>query len=272
MTFYEHETWISGVTSRKGIIANNKIFRDYRYHYIYNVSEKLLQEDRTDKIFIKNDLSFKKTPLLYEYYIVVLLIDILKEIGFEWIEGWIADFEQDNICFGDLSAGTKMIFGNHKYKIEVKYDDEVKREITKENDFICGAAINRRPDILIAIYQKSGKILNAMVIEVKCRKTRYIYNEKEDTEVIQQLKNYYSLAYYDKSKKRNNLNRSIISKILVTYPRQSREVDFDNSIFNFQFIQVSPSVKNEIPYGYEQMKMSIEDFLKESEENAGEIE
>lgn len=266
LTFYEHETWLSKISRKKEILVSDRLFRDHRYYYIYTVYKYLQQKNIMDKNVIKSNITFKKTSKLYEYYIVVLLIDILRELGFEWEEGWIADYKNNNIYFKDLESGSKFIFKYISYKLEIRYDYEIRNKITDDNDFMCINDINCRPDILICIYDENGDILNAMIIEVKCRKSGNIYSKKGDTRVMEQLKKYYSLACYNSKyqNKRRNLNRNIISKVVVTYPKQKFKVDFYDDVLNFEFIQISPSKEKNLTYGYSEMKKSVEEFLKES--------
>lgn len=262
--YVEYQSWMKDL---KGYEKVNKptlrMFKEYRYNtlfFIYKNINTLLEKRHIEK---KQMYRYKNTSKIFEYFTLVMIIEILIEKGFKWTKGWKADNIRDFDSF-EIPSETELIFEDEKNTIKIYYDYEIKKHIEDYNksQFISIASTNRRPDVLIAVFDKKENFKTAMIVEAKCRKSRYIYNEFGDTEVMQQIKNYFTLAYYDASKNVDAaLNRDAISRISITYPKQFDKIQFKEKIYKFDFIEAEANKDMEKPIGYEKLKNSIEELF-----------
>ncbi len=128
-----------------------------------------------------------------------------------------------------------------------------------KRDFIRGNARHYRPDIRLALFDKAtGKLLSAMIVEVKCRKAVYLYSPLADTLVIEHLDDYYSLRFYDSEEKESKMG--IINSVVVIYPKQNKPIPYEGEN-NYSFIEMEPADEGIQPYGYDKLKEKVEEFL-----------
>jgi hypothetical protein len=213
---------------------STRIMKDRRYSWINKFDEQLNsyishKNENTD-LYYEN----KATYELFEYYSVIIIIEILHELGFNWTDGWLAN----NCSFNEeLFKGTRLVFERDDEKIFLDYDREIKYASNEiEKDFFSINSKNRRPDILVSYY-KADKIKGAIVFEVKYRKSQYLYNTNGDTNVVEQMKNYFQIAYYDES-----IERDVIKKVVTLYPYQEKLVNYKEPMFKdtLFFLEVKP--------------------------------
>lgn len=262
--YVEYQSWMKDL---KGYEKINKptlrMFKEHRYNtlfFIYKNINTLVEERHIEK---KQMYRYKSTSKIFEYFTIAMIIEIFIENGLKWTKGWTAEHIDEFRSF-EIPSETELLFEDEKNIVKVFYDYEIKKHIEDydKSQFISISSTNRRPDVLIAVFDKKEKFKTSMIVEAKCRKSRYIYNEFGDTEVMEQIKNYFTLAYYDASKNINTpLNREAISKILITYPKQVDRIQFKEKIYNFEFVEVEANKDMEKPIGYEKLKNSINELL-----------
>lgn len=262
ISHYKNETWLKNIVDCSNIFRPTvRLLKDKYYSEVYETYRKLYNMKVDGKK--ENTFPHKKTSKLFEIYNYILIKEILEDIGFKWDKGWLK--EVDNILSynGDLLPNETIILIKDEYKIELVYDKEFNKvNDIKNRDISQLVSINsnsRRPDITINLYEKN-KFIGSFIIEIKCRKKQYIYNKNEDTDVMYQLRDYSSLKYYNGEQKKI-LRESAIDKIIVIYPKQGGAGKFKDDLYDFSFIQVEPTNLEERPYGYEEVKKEIEEFL-----------
>lgn len=237
-----------------------KIVKDYRYSWINNYLDYLRGNINSNDI-IKPNYRDKATSLLYEYYSVIFIVKILENMGFYWISGWVKD---ESEIYNDLSSGTRLTFIRENETIYIDYD----REISYENqgvssDFLAINSFNRKPDILLS-YFINEDIKGAVIFEVKYRKSHNIYNHMGDTKVVEQMKNYLQIAYYDQKKERPELG--IVKKVVVLYPNQEHLINYKDRVYStvFDFIPLCPNNHCEVDNGYNRVSEIIMSLIEES--------
>jgi hypothetical protein len=256
----EYGTWLDTIANYE---RTNKVtlrmLKDHRYAAIYNFYEELLSIQSNDKDVRKVSFPSKQTSLLFETYAVIMVINAIQKCGFQWEKGWLKDVKDLLSYNGELPSGTEMTFINGRYYINLAYDQEIKR--SPDPDFPSRfVGITGRPDIRLALFDDNEELLDAIIFEVKCRKTRYLYDESYQTDVINQLMNYSSIGYFNKNRK---VSPSRISKVYVLYPRQEPPVQYGTISYEFEFIQIECNDKVEDAFGFDEVCNSIGNFTKE---------
>lgn len=122
-----------------------------------------------------------------------------------------------------------------------------------------GTSQSRKPDILLNLY-KEEKFKGSFIAEIKCRKKKYIYNKNQDNDVMSQIQDYNKFEYYNSMGNEPPVSDAI-KKIVVIYPKQEGKCKFKDDLYGFSFIQVSPTDLEEKPYGYNELKEEICEFL-----------
>lgn len=99
---------------------------------------------------------------------------------------------------------------------------------------------------------------------MKCTRSRYLNITSTPSKIGSQIGDYYTLCYYDMSEKENiRLERSAISKVIVTYPKQTKSASCDNIGIDVKFIQIEPNGDNIYDHhGYQEIKYEIEEAIK----------
>jgi len=259
---YEHETWLKYINGFEKVVKPTiKLLKEYRYSQLYYFYNNLKEMQKSDSVHKKSIFPNKKTSKLFEYYIVTLIISILKEEGFDWESGWLADRYDNKVLNGELQEETVMVFTKGCLICEIAYDTDVSKKVpsfdggyfTRNNARYC------RPDIRIALYDKiTRELLSAAIVEVKYRKSKYLYSKNVPTDVMDKIVDYINFGYYDNITK--SLKFQQIKSVIVTYPKQSGEVKYDGE-YNFSFIPIEPMDEGQIPYGYDILKHKLTSVL-----------
>lgn len=268
---YINETWLNDIVCYdKEQKVSQKIFKDNRYYQIYNFYYNLLDIDKKDTTRKKPYFPSKKTSKLFEYYSVILVINILRESEFNWESGWLADSVNEELFSGEIVTNTPMIFKKDNLRFEITYEKEVELNLTVINnnisDFIRMNSRHYKPDILIALFdENTGDLLKSMIIEVKCRMSKYLQSKNGPSGAIEQARNYYNLGYYDKNKEgRDKARRSIIDEVIIIYPKQSKSIRYEYCDMILPFIQVEANDNSDVTthYGYEELKNELSDCFQ----------
>ncbi|MBD8115017.1 DUF2357 domain-containing protein [Priestia megaterium] len=254
---FEDLRWMKEVSNQFPQKQTIRMLKDTRYAIVLRFYKELKKMKKKQASTKEKGIPFKRTWLLFEYYSLGLVIQSLQELGYVWIEGWLADRESPLLHLGTLASDTVLKFEKDDHYIEVAYDLEIE---TPNNDTTYSRYVDsngKRPDIRITVLNKNNEIYNeqsAIVIDSKCRSHHYLFHENPNifTDVMEQLNGYRRLEYYSSS-----LNRLIfpVSEVLCLYPKQSGAKPLTKRLMgeNGIFIQVEPTdpsldIK---PFGYD---------------------
>ena len=266
LSHYLNETWLRDVKSMKTkSIVTHKIFKSKSYIEIYELYNKLkkINEEGTNNRYIANKQCFvhKRTSSLFEIYVFLLIKDIFEGLEFKWVDGWLKSVKDiESLINIDLEQGEAITLEKDNYKVVMSYDRLIKRDIevkgSNKSQIVSSFVTNRRPDILIEIY-KDNKFVKSLIVEVKYRRKKYIYDEYANTDVMYQLLAYRNFVYYDGE----------LGKISMDYIKPVEEViaiyvDDDESFKHFmyddvKFIGINPINTYNQSNGYEAIKDNI---------------
>ncbi|KPU43328.1 hypothetical protein OXPF_27690 [Oxobacter pfennigii] len=267
--YFMYETWLKDIEGYDRLIKPAAcIFKDDRYYSIYEAYNDIESMDKKDKNPVRSAFQSKKTSKLFEYYVTYLVINILIDNGFKWSEGWLLNNDGQEV--GDIPPGEIMKFYRNNIRCEVAYEKEVAVDydiISKNTSgFVRINARHYTPDIRIAFYNmNSGLLITAFIIEVKCCRSRYIYSSNGPTNVIEQVKDYCNLGYYDKnSSGKRKTRQGVIEEVLIVYPRQNNPVRYEYDDLNISFIQVEAAGSKDLSrhYGYNKLRIEVEKYIE----------
>lgn len=279
----KENSWLNKVQLKKPRYVPYTLMRDYRYKKIYDYYQDIYYSKQRDQSELdQHSRMFRKTWELFEYYTVGLVIDILQELGYKWISGWLADYDDLYLesGLGSLPSNTLMLFesptGTHY--IELAYDYSLEQKIQKKSN--KGQYISqrgRRPDIRLTILEenkaiytrKSLQVRAGLIIEVKYRNHKYLLDQNFNPDVKEQLVDFTDLRYYD-PKIFSEFKEPIepVKQVIVVYPKQKgqepfvRDFVYGNQIVYLQISPVDPE-SDDIPFGYDTLKDRIKEFLNQ---------
>ncbi|MEW4369741.1 DUF2357 domain-containing protein [Paenibacillus kandeliae] len=264
---YEQETFlgkIDGFKSDRKVSVN--IFKDSRYNTIYRFYKQIESINRKTSSAKQITFPYKRTSLLFEYYVLCLLIEVIQTNDFDWISGWLADNNDPSLGMNELMAGTLLKFENIErgFSIELAYDTQILPS-NSENKSYFQANNNRTPDFRIAIYNKEGIFIDGLILDAKYRHHKYLWSDSEENDVMRQLNDYLRIWHYNSVS--DKWNREAIQKVIAIYPKQDGVPSyFEKNSNMLSFLQIEPSDpdSDDEPFGYRKMEEIINRFLMKS--------
>lgn len=263
LIFIKQESWLSNLDTRniyKKI--SNKILKDKRYYNYYECYNKIINPKDNVNKNINSYFENKKTSILFEYYSLFLVINIFLSEGYVIKSGWLIELLDNTLEKTNIPTNEKIIMKKENIRCEITYEKEVNNieKIMEENisDLTRNNCRHYKPDIILNILDDiSNELLYCIVIEVKCRRKKYLFSTNGPTEVIEQVRDYYNFGYYDS--RTNKTKRGIVDKIIVLYPKQDNDdIKYCFNDINLEFIQVEPNSGNIIEhYGFNKLKENI---------------
>lgn len=268
-----NKSWIKEIDNEKRIMKPTRgIFKDSRYYKLYKIYKDIKNIDKIDSKVNKINFPYKDTPTLFEYYSVLMSIEILNDIGFRWDKGWLADDIEMEYQSGIIPKSEPFIFVNEKnnLRIELLYEKEISSydNVSKsgKSGFSRNDSPHYKPDIIMAIFNNTkNKYKTSIIIEVKCTKSRYLNISTTPSRIRNQVKGYYGFCYYDMNEKidTERYKRGAISKVIVLYPNQSSKAIYDKLGMDLKLIQIEASEKEDIKkhVGYDKLKSEIVEVI-----------
>lgn len=227
-----------------------KILNNPNYSYINTLKIKNFNKNLK---FKNNEYIFqnRQTFELYEYFCFLMIIDILKKFDFK--------LNLNNIFIDGLkniiaSNETYILENKNGYYIKLAYDKEIEPIINGVG--FRGNSTHNKPDFLLSLYDKNNNLIKCIIIEIKCCLSKYLYNEKFQTEQYEQITSYTYYQYHF----HNKIDRNIIKKVIVLYPTQKKLIPENISELE-TFIDIKPSLNLEESNGYFNLKLELYNFL-----------
>lgn len=257
LELYIYNSWLKNVRTINSNVPNLISSRlqfliDFKNNYTGFKSKYDLEENKQVSMFTE-----KSSPKLFETFIFILLINLLRNCGFELDDHFFTRL--DNLMFWLSEPGFITLKRNHIY-CDIIYDTELRRssEDFETNGYCTINSQHNRPDFILSFYEKNQKPVYSLVIEAKWRPVINIYNLLEDTDVVINLRDYFQLGYYMIDKR--TPDRAIISKVIVVYP------DLDEKKLYIQGdeilgIGLYPSEKFNDSQGFLNLKIEITNIL-----------
>lgn len=235
------------------------LIKNYKYKEIIWKLDKIIINPKYKRDLYKKEealiFRFKKTEVLFEYLCFIRSIEVILSMGFYCQSGWfekVINREYDM----EIPSECNNCFVKDNINIIVTYDKEAPNKL--EDDYEGLYSFNsrhRRPDISILIY-KNNQFVKALILEVKCRNSRYIYSKQGDTSVIDTMKDYSQLCYYN-----GKIKKDAIDKVTILYPNQKNNIILENNelidIFSFIPININDDLDYEL---YKEIERFIEEY------------
>lgn len=213
INFVLENTWLKNIKASKTIKPTLRLLKEKNYSQIYDIFMNNMKE---------KNIPYKRTSVIFEIYAFISVINILEELDFKWVSGWIKDND-----INDLDKGEVVIFKKEEITIKLSFDKELKEisnvifnkyseesQICANRDIPCN-----KPDVLIEVYN-GDTLIDCMIIEAKYRKQKNIDNLYNN--MSKQLLSYRRFDYFDANTKKIS-NIRPVSKIIVFYPKQDKE-------------------------------------------------
>ncbi|MDF2884429.1 MAG: hypothetical protein K0R54_4996 [Clostridiaceae bacterium] len=265
---YINETWLNEISYlNKRLKLSQKILKDNRYYQIYDFYLNLCAIEQDEPKTRKPYFPSKNSPKLFEYYSVVLVINILMNNRFEWKNGWLANNVGEELFNGEIPTDKPLVFisKDSAYRIEVLYEKIVQSNTTvMENnisDFVRMNATHYKPDIMVSMFDnKTGELIKTVVVEVKCCKSDNLQTKNGPSKAIEQVKNYYNFGYYDKEIiGRNKTKRAVVEEIIILYPKQEKVIQYQYDDLPLCFIQIEANDLDDVTkhYGYSEFENEV---------------
>jgi hypothetical protein len=244
------------VDSTSKVIPLKSILMNSKYGKVYRLYRKLID--------YKNyyQPNFKTTDLLYEYFVLLVVLDIIQKLGFNLEE---SDYKKllSNKLNDEIPSGMGAIFTKGNLRLEVWYEKELYslyQEALKNGSGFYTHASNKLPDIRIDFY-KDNKYIKSYIIEVKYRRFGYLWSDIENNETMIQIKNYKTTVQYISK----DLERPIfpIEKVIIIYPGQLvMDVLVEKEFGNYLFLQLKPKDASTI-IGYDELTKILKQLINE---------
>lgn len=258
LAYYINDTWLKEINGYKEIIKPSfKVMKDRRYSEVYHFYEALFElQDKGNSI---SKFPYKNTPKLFEYYVFLTIKQIIEDFGFRWMKGWLMDKDETFNCFNELPKNTKITLEKDNYTVSIQYEKRIEKNPTDLNNYeLISNAYHRSPDIIVSIF-KDSIFLESFIVEVKCRKFSYIYNEYAQTDTIEQVRDYLTVNIYDKITKR--VKRNCINRVIIVYPMQEVNSKIQHEFYDINFIGIKPSIDCKKSQGYMELKNQVNEIM-----------
>lgn len=256
---YDDPVYLNNNNYRKVKKPTKKLLKDVRYKYLYDFYQEILK-NKSKSNFKQKDYEYKETEKLYEYYILINIIKVMKELGYSWSDDDPLKKRIKGNSILNISSNSLLTFYSYENYIEVHYDQELDNlmasESKNETKFISDSS-NLKPDFRIDIYNKDMKYNKSFVIEVKYRPFDKLYSNVGNTNVFNKL-----IDYKDKIKLYPSYEYAV-DKVLVTYPE---DIYYNKKVTkkrgdSFMFFQLSPSINDDGQFGYDEFKKEIKNLV-----------
>ncbi len=219
--------------------------RDGRYRALYRFWSDLKShfDPHTGASFA---YQWKKTDLLWEYWVFVRVIEALKQLGFTPTGGWV--FEQpwkfpDRVYIPTIPEGTRVTLERGGERIDVFYADKL--PTFRDEAVAAGArlyALGRHnwPDIRLDYYE-NGVYQYSLIGEAKYRKLRTMVpsaverNPARWQGTIEQLRAYRDAVYLV-----DDGSRRPVDEVFVLYPGDEENPLIYASPVEITFVQLVP--------------------------------
>lgn len=215
--------------------------------------ELVKQYNNKHKKNAKSLFNDKKTFALFELYGFILIQNILKELGFKYIES-----EKDVFSF---HSDSEFIYVNQNITVKVQYDhfcNSYYNKSAKIGDIISANSANCKPDYIISIYDENDNLKKAVIVEMKYRYLKYLRDRNGRSETGKTLDDYRQLAikieeypYY----------KNIIGDVMIIYPEVKEQCFIHNSSY---YIGINSELDFDKSISYKTLKERIQKQISDA--------
>ncbi|PFJ40184.1 hypothetical protein COJ00_27020 [Priestia megaterium] len=207
----------------------------------------------------------KQTWKVFEYFSLFKVLEILKEEGYELVEGidqnFINIYNQEGI-----PEGSCFVLEKEDLVIHVFYDKYLavsEKEATNRGEKFFVSLDNKRPDIKVDAYKKKedGSLwfAGSFIFDAKYRRRSSIYGSDYLKSSHSQLQSYYSIFYFGDN--RLNNNPLCVDDVFCLYTKDSRS-SVKSYEFPITYIQLYPEIDEETEETIVVGQQQLQDGLK----------
>ena len=229
LTEQRRQPWLAGVGRLDRPPRPTAILRrDPRYRTLFQwyrrLAGALVRVDTGDAAFA---LRAKRTSMLYEYWCLLRMIDLLGGIGFSLQGGWLSQqlrrLTRDRLV-PVIPAGAEFeLVGPGERRLLVVYDRELPQTVAAAvaaGQAFYIASNRNRPDIRIDLFQ-AGRYQRSLVFDAKYSRASSIWDEHRYGERMAQLQSYvYNLFHVV------HPGRQIVRAAVALYPGRGADPEW----------------------------------------------
>lgn len=223
-TVLSNDFWssISNKRSQRLMLGSHPSYK--MLYKIYKEMEQMISQEATKPLQLP---VFKKTEVLYEYFVYFSLIDLFIQRGFKAKDELLSQQLTTSFYQEGLEDMTTVELYFEEYFICLVFNEEL---LTDETEALSRPGhfytnqVKRKPDIRLDYYkldQDEPIFQSSVIVEVKYRPLRNIFLPNSVTEVMEQMEQYLSIRRLnmigDKLNERDPYNRHPIKLALCLY-------------------------------------------------------
>lgn len=260
-----NEGWMANIQASFNGKISRRFLRHPSYSFIYEVYRTLTSSQSKSENL--QGFPTYQTSKLFEFYNFFLMIHLLEEQGFRWVSGWQKSNRSSSYQVCTINEGDEVWFENsNQQRVRLSYDRFLKKSSDAKREgkeqLVSVNSNSRRPDLLLELFEHD-QFQRGMVIEVKYRKLKSLYQEDYETDVMKQLLDYRALNYYD-PQQRPALIQQAIDTVLTIYPTHFESQLVHEELYDFKFIPITPTTFSSENQGVQWIKESLIQFLTRS--------
>lgn len=212
------DSWLANIPKNHDVQYSLTLLHEPHYKKIIDFTNALYHE-QSESLVKPSQYTFKKTSQLYELYVLILILNMLKK------EGYVLDAERSSSLYA-LSEDEQFYLHKDHKTIRIVYDRMIKDTDEYPSDELVNQnSISNRPDLVFMVYE-DDVLQHCIIVEVKCRKKNNIYQPTMDTPVMKQLKDYTNFWYF------NNdlvLKKGVIDRVYLIFPQEELCKEYYNA-------------------------------------------
>ncbi|WP_336046023.1 nuclease domain-containing protein [Solibacillus ferritrahens] len=229
---------------------SQQFFKTPGYNVFYQI-RNLVNGKISNKVIDLYDYSWKSSEVLYEYWSFIKIIEMLLELKFIPLEGWIYDSPQDinEIAIPSIADDTYIVFQRGDILIKFIFNSEIgktpEKAINKQSPYWIRSSRNK-PDFRIDIYEKE-EFLKTIILDSKYSPANRVWNKNianasKQSKVVEQFKMYVNMVI-----KVNTRNQHVVEEVIGLCPtkinKTTLETDHDHLV---TIATLKPGLKNDL--------------------------
>ncbi|CCO09584.2 conserved hypothetical protein [Carnobacterium maltaromaticum LMA28] len=241
--------WMKEISSVKMETVPAAMLLDLRYSYIHKLYLKILNKGSDLQLNSEYQYYWKRSDLLYEIWGYIKMVNLLINMGYEPIDGWLySEGALTDLVIPFLQDGTCVVFKKSETIINLFYNDSLpksnKNPTIKKPLFTKSS--NNKPDIRLDV-SRNNIYLGSLIFDTKYRSFENIWKNKDKTK--NQLRNYRNAIESPILLKGSHYSEPAISRfravseVWVLFPKSSN-IKSENKIYEeekINFKELSPS-------------------------------
>ncbi|MER2107637.1 MAG: nuclease domain-containing protein [Solibacillus sp.] len=245
-----NNSFLKGIKVTGRVQLSQQLIRTPGYNIFYQL-KKLVDREINNNVIDLYDYSWKSSEVLYEYWSFIKIIEMLLELKFVPIEGWIYDSLNDfnEIAIPSIPDDTFIRFQKENIEIKFIFNSAIgktpEQAMNKKSPYWIRSSRNK-PDFRIDIYEK-GDYLKTIILDSKYSPAERVWNKKyvnasKQSKVVEQFKMYVNMVI-----KVNTRNQHVVEEVIGLCPTKINgrifETDYNHLV---TVATLKPGFKNDL--------------------------